>query len=97
MRFQAAVTDREDRLTMEDGVPRRDFWGVSGAVTFPPTSQLWAHLHVHRAKCLQNIPPIEQFFTFSPRDIWWQCMWALKVFNTNFASFCAISLKTIFW
>ena len=24
----AAITDREDRLTMEDGVPRRDFWGT---------------------------------------------------------------------
>ena len=29
LRSQAAVTDREDRLTMEDGVNRRDFWGVS--------------------------------------------------------------------
>lgn len=29
VRSQAAVTDREDRLTMEDGVNRRDFWGVS--------------------------------------------------------------------
>jgi len=28
----AAITDREDRLTMEDGVPRRDFWGT---VSFP--------------------------------------------------------------
>jgi hypothetical protein len=38
MKLQAAVTDREDRLTMEDGVPRRDFWGVSSAVNTPPAS-----------------------------------------------------------
>jgi hypothetical protein len=31
----AAITDREDRLTMEDGVPRRDFWG-----TVSPNSHL---------------------------------------------------------
>ena len=34
----AAITDREDRLTMEDGVPRRDFWGTYWD---PPVQHLW--------------------------------------------------------
>ncbi len=25
---QSAVTDREDRMTVEDGLNRRDFWGT---------------------------------------------------------------------
>jgi len=42
LRSQAAVTDREDRLTMEDGVNRRDFWGVSSQTRI--SSALDTHL-----------------------------------------------------
>ena len=34
----AAITDREDRLTMEDGVPRRDFWGTVSSLSSPCVS-----------------------------------------------------------
>jgi len=37
-RLQAAITDRDDRLTAEDGMPRRDFWGTYWD---PPVQHLW--------------------------------------------------------
>ena len=34
----AAITDREDRMTVEDGLNRRDFWGTYWD---PPVQHLW--------------------------------------------------------
>ena len=90
----AAITDREDRLTMEDGVPRRDFWGTVSSpspLLIMPLQMLyipggWSRLLVEVKHCSSAFPQgCGQITAF----IWARVEWVCAGFSVRIFVSCA--------